>query len=89
MAKCSFCGLELPKGTGKMYVKKDGKILFFCSRRCEKNLLKLKRVPRETQWTDEYARLHKKDKKGQHYKDKLETKSSVNQEKVQDNEGND
>lgn len=45
---CSFCGTDIPFGTGKMYVKKDGKVLYFCSRSCEKNLLKLRRNPRES-----------------------------------------
>jgi len=51
MVQCSFCGREIPRGTGKMYVTKTGRIYYFCSRRCEKNLLKLGRVPRETRWT--------------------------------------
>ncbi|MBU3904610.1 MAG: 50S ribosomal protein L24e [Nanoarchaeota archaeon] len=48
--KCSFCKNEIEKGTGKMYVKADGKIFYFCSRRCEKNLLKLKRDPTRVKW---------------------------------------
>ena len=58
MAVCSFCGREIPPGTGKMYVTKTGRVYHFCSRKCEKNMLKLKRVPRETAWT-EAARLEK------------------------------
>ena len=27
MANCNFCGITIEKGTGKMYVKKDGKTL--------------------------------------------------------------
>ncbi|MBW2978942.1 50S ribosomal protein L24e [Candidatus Woesearchaeota archaeon] len=50
MEKCSFCNQELKPGTGKMYVKKDGKILYFCSRKCEKNLLTLKRKPANIKW---------------------------------------
>ena len=53
MPKCSFCGIVIERGTGKMYVKKDGKILYFCSMKCEKNMFKLKRKPREHQWTEE------------------------------------
>lgn len=53
MATCTFCGSQLTVGTGKMYVQKDSKILWFCSRRCEKNLLKLHRIPRETSFTVE------------------------------------
>ncbi len=50
MVKCSFCGDSIKPGTGKMYVKKDGKIFYFCSMKCEKNLLKLKRKPHLTKW---------------------------------------
>ncbi len=50
MATCSFCGDDIEKGTGMMFVKKDGKILHFCSTKCEKNLLKLKRKPLRTKW---------------------------------------
>jgi large subunit ribosomal protein L24e len=59
MALCSFCGKTIIKGTGKIYVKTDGKILNFCSRKCEKNLLKLKRKPRTTGWTEEYHKVKK------------------------------
>jgi len=34
-----------------MYVKVSGQIFYFCSSKCEKNLLKLERVPREQKWT--------------------------------------
>ncbi|MBR9690851.1 50S ribosomal protein L24e [Candidatus Woesearchaeota archaeon] len=57
--KCSFCRNEIEKSTGKMYVKADGKIFYFCSGRCEKNMLKLKRKPRETKWTQEYQDIKK------------------------------
>jgi len=56
MVKCSFCGTELPKGAGKMYVKTDAKLLYFCSSKCEKNMLDLKRKPRKTTWTAEYRK---------------------------------
>jgi len=47
---CSFCNNDIPQGTGKIYIKNDGKVLNFCSRRCEKNLLKLRRNPKTTRW---------------------------------------
>ncbi|HDM43757.1 50S ribosomal protein L24e [Candidatus Woesearchaeota archaeon] len=50
MPKCSFCGSKLKTGTGKMFVKRDGKILYFCSKKCEKNMLKLKRNPSKVKW---------------------------------------
>ncbi len=59
MVTCNFCGEVLNPGTGKMYVKKDGKIFYFCSNKCEKNTLKLKRKPRTTKWTKEHAQVKK------------------------------
>lgn len=56
MAKCTFCGIVIPKGTGKIYVQKDAKILNFCSSKCEKNLLKLKRKPITTKWSTRYEK---------------------------------
>jgi len=53
--KCSFCGIQIERGTGKMFVKLDGKVLYFCSNKCEKNMLKLRRKPRTTTWTKEHA----------------------------------
>ncbi|HDM05694.1 MAG TPA: 50S ribosomal protein L24 [Candidatus Aenigmarchaeota archaeon] len=48
--KCSFCGKPICKGTGKMFVKKSGEILYFCSSKCEKNY-KLGREPKKLKWT--------------------------------------
>ncbi|MCX8147189.1 MAG: 50S ribosomal protein L24e [Candidatus Woesearchaeota archaeon] len=59
MVNCSFCGNIIKRGTGKMLVKTDGKILYFCSNKCEKNLLKLGKKPRETRWTKEYEKVKK------------------------------
>ena len=53
--KCSFCGKEIEKGTGKMYVKKDGNVLNFCTSKCQKNMVDLKRAPRKTAWTERCA----------------------------------
>jgi len=51
---CSFCGKEIEPGTGKMFIKKDGSILYFCSSKCEKNMLKLGRIPKYITWTNAY-----------------------------------
>ena len=50
MAKCSFCSCDIEPGTGKMFVMKDGKVLNFCSTKCEKHMFKLKRIPRKMKW---------------------------------------
>ena len=34
--KCDFCSREIKTGSGKMFVKSTGKVLFFCSSKCEK-----------------------------------------------------
>ncbi len=60
MSTCTFCGEEILIGTGKMFIYANGKIAYFCSRRCEKNLFKLKRKPLQTAWTAEYRKEHKK-----------------------------
>ncbi|MBW2988064.1 50S ribosomal protein L24e [Candidatus Woesearchaeota archaeon] len=48
--RCSFCNKRIPEGTGTMYVKASGKIFYFCSSKCEKNMLKLKRKPTKVEW---------------------------------------
>lgn len=48
--KCSFCGKEIKPGTGIIFVFKTGKKLNFCSRKCERNMLVLKRKPTKLKW---------------------------------------
>lgn len=52
---CSFCGEQIEPGTGKMYVRKDGTTLLYCTNKCYKNMIELKRVPRNVTWTKAYA----------------------------------
>ncbi|WP_423792710.1 50S ribosomal protein L24e [Methanocaldococcus indicus] len=56
--KCSFCGYEIEPGTGKVYVEKDGKVLYFCSRKCEKSYF-MGRNPRKLKWTKIYQDMKK------------------------------
>jgi large subunit ribosomal protein L24e len=60
---CTFCGREISRGTGKMYVKKDGTVYNFCSTKCEKNLLKNKRKTMKVRWTEGYQKNKKLTKK--------------------------
>jgi large subunit ribosomal protein L24e len=53
---CSFCGEEIEVGTGKIFVRRDGRVLHFCSRKCEKNMLELGRNPRKLKWTKYYRK---------------------------------
>ena|SRR3989338_5584341 len=56
MARCNFCGNEIEKGTGMIFVEKIGKVRNFCSSKCERNV-DLGRVPRHTRWTQEFRKL--------------------------------
>lgn len=52
--KCSFCGCEIVPGTGRMYVQKDATLQYFCSGKCEKNSVNLKRRKRNVFWTESH-----------------------------------
>jgi len=71
MPKCSFSGDEIPKGKGILYVKRDGSLYYFCSSKCKKNFLKLKREGRKQKWTPasrefkERQGMKKAEKKGE------------------------
>ncbi|HXY87834.1 MAG TPA: 50S ribosomal protein L24e [Candidatus Acidoferrales bacterium] len=57
--KCSFCGGFVELGTGKMYVRREGTIYFFCSSKCENNHM-LGRIPRRVAWTEQGRLARKK-----------------------------
>lgn len=52
MAFCSFCNNAIPKGTGEIFVLRDGTQLAFCSRKCKTNAVELKREGRLVGWTN-------------------------------------
>ena len=56
MVRCSFCGNEIEKGTGMIFVQKIGKVLHFCSSKCERNA-DLGRKPKKVRWTQEFKKL--------------------------------
>ena len=47
--RSSYSGIEIPKGTGFMYVKKDGTVLYFTNQKEFKNW-KMKRVGKKLKW---------------------------------------
>jgi large subunit ribosomal protein L24e len=59
--RCTFCGKSFPQGTGLMYVKNDGTIYWFCSSKCRKSLLKLKRDARKFKWTAYHGKEEKRE----------------------------
>ncbi len=54
---CSFCNNEVSRGTGLLYVKKDGTTLSFCSHKCQRNMLNLGREGRLMRWTNKGVAL--------------------------------
>ncbi|MBM3233300.1 50S ribosomal protein L24e [Candidatus Pacearchaeota archaeon] len=54
MVKCIFCGNEDDPFRGIHLIKNDGSISYFCSSKCKKNALKLKRDKRKLKWTSAY-----------------------------------
>ena len=57
---CTFCGSAIPKGRGLMYVRKDGKVYYFCSSKCKRNMLELKRSGKKVKWTTHVQKRKKR-----------------------------
>lgn len=55
--KCTFCGHDIEPASGIIYVRKDGAVLNFCSKKCKVNMVQLKRASRNIKWTNEYHRI--------------------------------
>jgi large subunit ribosomal protein L24e len=53
---CSFCGNKIEPGTGRMFIRRDAHILYFCSTKCFKNQIDLGRVPRKTRWSKHHSK---------------------------------
>ncbi len=77
--KCSFCGADIAPGRAKIVVREDGSFLTFCSSKCERNMLVLKRSPQKVKWTESYhlekkIRLYGKERKKERAEEKVEKK---------------
>lgn len=83
---CHFCGKEISHGREMIFVNKKGDILYFCSGKCEKNVLNLKRKARKVKWTkayrDEKAIRKKTAEKGTDAKKKEGKKRPVEEKKM-------
>jgi large subunit ribosomal protein L24e len=53
---CTFSGEEIEPGTGQMYVRRDGTVLWFKSSKARKNMVNLKRNSRKVKWTRHYVK---------------------------------
>lgn len=90
MVRCTFCNKEIDKGTGFMYVQRNGKIYNYCSQKCKKNMLNNKRVGKKLKWTefvqDKKRQLRKraasKDTTGTTVETKVKAKAKVKDKPV-------
>ena len=57
MAKCSFSGEQIPKGTGRMVIRNSGRVYYFLNSKTMKNFFKLGRKPQKTRWTQAARKL--------------------------------
>ena len=53
--KCSYCGKDIAPGTGHTFVKANGEIFQFCTKKCRKMKLKFKKPARKVRWTQYYG----------------------------------
>ena len=53
---CNFCNRPVAKGSGTMFAKNDGSVMWYCSAKCKKNALELTRDPRKLKWTNKYVK---------------------------------
>ncbi len=53
---CSFCGKEIPPNHGLLYVQRTGNVLHFCSNKCKRFYLDLKRDPKKLKYTKKYEK---------------------------------
>ena len=53
---CDYCGTDIEPGTGTMFVHVDGRVLHYCSSKCENNA-DLGRSARDLEWTAEGQRM--------------------------------
>ena len=53
---CTFSGEEIEPGTGMMFVRRDGSILWFKNSKARKNLVKLGRNARRVKWTRHFVK---------------------------------
>lgn len=52
--QCDFCGYKVNPGEGITFIKNDGTILNFCTKKCREARLKYHKNPRKTRWTKHY-----------------------------------
>jgi len=82
---CDYSGQEIEPGTGTMYVRKDGTVLWFADSKCEKNYL-MGREARDLGWIGD-RRDDEPDEKADDETD--EPDEDVDDEETEDDDGAD
>ncbi len=57
--KCSVCKSNVLKGSGKMFVRNDGRIFYFCGSKCQKNW-NMGREGKKLKWVVSEKKVKKK-----------------------------
>lgn len=60
MTKCVFCGKEENAFKGVHLIKNDGSVWYFCSSKCRRNSVKLKRDKRKVRWAEAFHERREK-----------------------------
>ena len=76
--KCVFCGKDEESFKGTHLVTNEGNVLYYCSSKCRKNSLKLKRDRRKVRWTEAFHETRNK------ARDKERIKSEAEKEKLKE-----
>jgi len=86
MTKCNFCGKEESPYHGVHLIKNDGSINFYCSSKCRRNALNLKRDKNKFKWTEAYglARQRSVEKAKREAKADSEKKQKAEEKKEED-----
>jgi len=54
MVKCVFCGKDEHASKGLHLITNAGDVKYFCSSKCQRNSLNLKRDRRKVRWTEAF-----------------------------------
>ncbi len=60
MTKCVFCGRDEHSFRGLHLIKNIGTVEYYCSSKCRKNAIKLKRDKRKRKWTEAFHETRRK-----------------------------
>lgn len=60
IAKCVFCGKEEEDYKGVYLIKNEGSVNYYCSSKCKKNHVGLRRDRRKVRWTIAFHEQRKK-----------------------------